>query len=386
METEKLYYKEPLCREFTGRVLACDARGEHFAVELDRTAFYPEGGGQGWDLGTLGGRKVLAVTEEKGRIVHLCGGPLPAGQVVSGSVDWERRLELSRRHSGEHIFSGLVCGSFGCRNVGFHMGAEAITIDFDKPLTPDQVQKAEDEANEAVRRDLPIRCWFPEPGELSGLDYRSKKALEGPVRLVEIPGVDLCACCGTHVERTGQVGPIKVIGQEKFHGGTRLELLCGVQAWQYLTEVFRQNRQVSRLLSAKPLETGQAARRLMEEQERLKYRLVGLEREALLRQAEALRGKGDSLLVCRDQGAESLRLLACRGAEACGGLCLVLGGPDGAVSYALASEKEDVRPMAKAMNEALGGRGGGKKELCQGRLGASEAEIRAFWEKIPRNG
>ena len=192
--TEKLYYADSHLSVFTAQVLACEQTKKGFAVTLDRTAFFPEGGGQSADTGTLGSARVLDAQERGGEVVHFCDAPLPVGEDVEGRLDFEQRLRRMQNHSGEHIVSGLVHGRFGFDNVGFHMGADCMTIDFSGELSPDELMEIEIKANETVRADLPIRAWVPGEAELAALDYRSKKELSGQVRIVEIPGIDRCAC------------------------------------------------------------------------------------------------------------------------------------------------------------------------------------------------
>ncbi|MFR0734704.1 MAG: alanyl-tRNA editing protein [Oscillospiraceae bacterium] len=199
MDARALFYQDShLCR-FTALVTGCHPMPDGWAVSLDRTAFYPEGGGQPWDLGTLGEAQVLAVTEQNGSIVHLCDRELPVGGEVAGCIDWPRRFDFMQQHSGEHLLSGLIHSRYGFHNVGFHMGAGVTTIDFDGVIPQEDLPSLEAAVNEAIWRDLPVRTWFASGQELEKLPYRSKRPLEGTVRLVEFPGMDLCACCGTHV-------------------------------------------------------------------------------------------------------------------------------------------------------------------------------------------
>ena len=214
MNTEKLYYEDPLLMSFDAEVLACEKDGDCWLAALDRTAFYPEGWGQPTDLGTLSGVPVSFVRERDGVIWHSLDREIPAGTRVHGVIDRERRLDLMCQHSGEHIMSGLICRRFACDNVGFHIGEEFVTIDFNAQIAREDLIPVEDEANRLIREDLPVRCYFPDAEELAATDYRSKKALTGAVRLVEFPEADLCACCGTHVVRTGQIGLIKPIKGE----------------------------------------------------------------------------------------------------------------------------------------------------------------------------
>ena len=370
METKKLYEEDSTLRHFSARVLDCREEKGGWAVILDETAFFPQGGGQGWDTGTLGGRRVLAVTEEGGEIRHLCDGPLEIGARAEGLVDDDRRRDLTQQHSGEHIVSGIIAGRYGVHNVGFHMGADAVTIDFDGVVPQEALEEIRWEANRAVLRDIPLHIWYPSAEELERLPYRSKKKLEGPVRLVEIPGVDLCACCGTHVVRTGEIGPILFLSWMRFRQGVRMELVCGERALRYLFSAADQNRKVARLLSAKPLESYAGAKRLQEDLDRMKYRCAGLEDGINRRTAEELRGRGDVLLLREDLSPDGLRRLACAVMETCGGICAVFSPAEGGCRYAVASRTQDVRPLVKKLNEALDGRGGGKPELAQGSVQA----------------
>ena len=214
-KTEKLYDQDPFLKEFTAQILSCEVIIDAWRVTLDRTAFYPEGGGQPADHGILGGAKVLDVREQDGVIFHICDKPVEIGETVTGSIDWDRRFDHMQQHSGEHIISGILCRLYHCDNVGFHLGAETVTIDYNADLTWEQVLKAERLANEAVWADRAVRIAFPSPAELAELDYRSKKELTGQVRIVEFPEADRCACCGTHVARAGQVGLVKVLSCQK---------------------------------------------------------------------------------------------------------------------------------------------------------------------------
>ena len=252
METVKLYYENAFLQDFTAVVESCGAVKGGFAVVLDRTAFYPEGGGQPADHGTLGDARVLDVHEKDGVVTHLCDHELPVGAEVSGHIDWARRFDHMQQHSGEHIVSGMLCSAFHCDNVGFHLGADTVTIDYNADISWEQVQDIERRANRYIWENHPIHIWYPSPEELAALPYRSKKALEGPVRLTEFSGADLCACCGTHVAASGQVGLVKFVGWQKFRDGVRLELLCGQRALDHLSACWEQSRQIGQSLSVKP--------------------------------------------------------------------------------------------------------------------------------------
>ena len=379
METVRLYYQDAHLREFSARVVSCEREKERFAVVLDQTAFYPEGGGQPGDTGELDGVRVLDTHARGGEVVHFCDGPLETGSTVRGMIDWARRFDYMQQHSGEHIVSGIIHRRFGYENVGFHMGADMVTIDFSGLLTMEDVREIEREANEAVWENLPIVVSWVDGEEKAQAVYRSKKALEGVVRLVTIPATDVCACCGTHVSSTGEIGLIKIFTCQKFHDGVRLEMLCGRRAYSYVNSILEQNKRISALLSAKPQQTAQAAERLLGELAQVKYRAGALERLLIERAADELRGKGDSLLFM-ELSADGLRQMADAGMRACGGVCAVFTGSDETGwRYAVGQAGGDLRAFSRRMNDALRGRGGGKPEFVQGSVQAGRAEIEAFW-------
>lgn len=377
--TEKLYYEDAFLTEFQATVLACEPEKESWAVTLDRTAFYPEGGGQPADHGTLGGAVVHDVREKCGKVLHFCDRPLEIGQAVQGRIDWDRRFDFMQQHSGEHIVSGILCGKFGCDNVGFHIGHDLVTIDFNAALSTEDVHLVENMANAYIWADHPIRVSYPSPAELETLEYRSKKALDGQVRIVTWPGADCCACCGTHVRSSGQVGIVKLISSQKFKSGVRIEMAAGNRALGWINQITGQNTMVSQLLSAKPGETAAAVERLQKEIYQLRGRVSELEEADFARKAEAHAGKGDVLLIEGPMGAESLRKLCGAVKETCGGRCAVFAGEGTAYQYAAALDGGDLREFAKSLNAALSGRGGGKPEFVQGSVKAGAEEIRKFF-------
>ena len=379
METVRLYYQDAHLREFSAHVVSCEPEKDHWAVVLDQTAFYPEGGGQPGDTGTLDSVRVLDTHVRGEEIVHYCDAPLPVGSAVQGTIDWARRFDYMQQHSGEHVVSGIIHRRFGYENVGFHMGADMVTIDFSGMLTMDDVREIEREANEAVWANLPIVVSWVDGEEKANAVYRSKKPISGVLRLVSIPAIDVCACCGTHVSMTGEIGLVKIFTCQKFHDGVRLEMLCGRKAYSYVNSILEQNKRISGLLSAKPQQTAQAAERMLDELAQVKYRAGALELRLIAQAAEALAGKGDSLLFM-ELSADGLRQMADAGMHACGGVCAVFTGSDEAGwRYAIGHAGGDLRAFSKRMNDALRGRGGGKPEFVQGSVQASRAEIEAFW-------
>lgn len=384
--TEKLYMTNPYLTEFEARVLSCEEKNGNWLVTLDRTAFYPEGGGQPWDLGTLvqgpGALKarVLEVHEREGVVYHTVDAPLSGA--VAGTIDWDRRFDLMQQHSGEHLVSGIAHRLYGVENVGFHMGAEVITIDFDRVLTWEELGRVEALVNQAIWDNLETRVTvYPSEAECP-VDYRSKKAISGPLRLVEFPGADVCACCGTHVARTGEIGLVKLLSVVKFHQGIRIELVCGRRAYGCLSRVLDQNRAVSGLLSAKPLETAPAVERVLGELNQLKQEKARWESRCFDYMAREYREAGDCLLFEEGLSPDSLRRLCVAVMEVCGGRCAVFSGSDEAGwAYAMGREGGDLRALVKALNAALNGRGGGKPNFAQGRVAATRAEILHFFQK-----
>ena len=382
MSTRKLYYEDSHMRTFTATVLSCEKTDKGYAVILDATAFYPEGGGQAADTGTLGGVRVLDTRERGETVVHLCEEALETGTTVEGAIDWEPRFHRMQQHSGEHIVSGIINRRYGYHNVGFHMGTDIITIDFDGIVPAEDLPAMEAEANSAVWQNLPVKCWYPSEEELPNVFYRTKRALPWPVRIVQVPGFDSCACCGTHVKATGEIGLIKLFTVMGFRGGTRMEMACGSSALKLLNNAYEQNRQVSQAFSAKIEETGAAARRMNEVEAQLKYRIVGLEKRIFSGIAESYAGKGDVVHFEDNLENTAVRDLADAIAENCGGTAAVFSGSDEAgYAFCLVTRSGDLRQLGKEMTKALNGRGGGKLIFQQGRVNAPKAAIEAFFAK-----
>ena len=346
---------------------------------LAETAFYPEGGGQPYDTGVLGEANVLEVHEKNGVITHLCDKPFEVGESVSGKIDWARRFDHMQQHSGEHICSGLICERFHCDNVGFHMGADVVTIDFNADISWDELMEIEQLANLYIYEDHPIDIQFYRGAELDKVDYRSKKPLEGDVRIVSFPGADCCACCGTHVVRSGQVGLVKFLSVQKFRDGVRIELLSGKRAHRYLSECWAQDVRIAQALSVKPNASFAGVERVLAELSALKQRCAKLEESVFAQTAAQYEGKGDVLLFEDEMSGDSLRKLCDAVTNHCGGRCVVFAGADGAYKYAIGHIGGDLRELTKKMNAELNGRGGGKPNFVQGSVAAARGEIERFF-------
>lgn len=381
--TEKLYYSDGHLSRFTARVTSCEKEDGTWAVKLDRSAFFPGGGGQEADEGVLSDMKLLGLREEGEDIVHLTPAPLEPGALVEGGIDWPLRFSRMQGHSGEHILSGTVHRLFGYDNVGFHMGEEAITIDFSGELSREDLSRAELEANRAIWRDVPVRTLLPTPGELAAMDYRSKKELTGQVRIVEIEGVDLCACCAPHVSHSGEVGLLKIIDSMRHRGGTRLTLLCGEAALLDYEALHENNAAVSAALSAKRLETGGAIARVMAEQEERRAELTKLKRELLQLKAAALRPTEGSICIFEcDIDMITLRELVNAGSELAGKVCAGFAGTDGDYKYIIGSRTVPLRARAKEINAAIDGRGGGSDAMIQGTSRARREDIERYFNAL----
>ena len=383
METEKLYYADPFLKEFTATVLDCQPGKHGYLVTLDRTAFYPEGGGQPADHGVLDGAAVTDVHEKNGVIFHNVDRAVEIGKTVSGSIDWARRFDHMQQHSGEHICSGLICGRYGCDNVGFHMGTDIVTIDFNADIPWEELLEIEGQANRYIQEDHPIDIQFHRGAELDAIDYRSKKPLEGDVRIVAFPGADCCACCGTHVLRSGQVGLVKFLSVQKFREGVRIELLCGQRALDYLSRTWEQAKTIGQHLSVKPVDAAAAVERLEGELSALKMRCAGLEEAVFAGIAAEQAGKGNVLLFQPPMKPDSVRKLADAVSKACGGLAAVFAGEGSHYAYALGrADGQDISAAVKALNGALHGRGGGRNGFAQGSVEAAQSAIEAFFKEV----
>lgn len=386
METRKLYYENSHLYQFISRVLRCEKGKNGYEVVLEETAFYPEGGGQAADTGHLGAARVLDTRERENQVIHICDAPLEVGTSVEGLVDSQPRFLRMQQHSGEHIVSGIIHRRYGYHNVGFHMGDQWMTIDFDGVIPAEALAEIEAEANQAVWSNLPVKTWYPDPESLKTIPYRTKKDLPWPVRIVEIPGYDICACCGTHVSATGEIGLIKLLSTCGLRGGIRMEMACGQQAFALLSQAYDQNRQVGQAFSAQPHETGAAARRMNEVLAQQKWRISQLEKEIFQNIAERYVNSDNVLYFADGLDSAGVRELADTIANVCRGTAAVFSGTEEeGYSYCLVTRQGDLRSLGREMTAALNGRGGGKPAFQQGRVSASREKIGKFFSQWEGN-
>ena len=377
--TKRLYYENAYCREFDARVTDCREGKQGWEVILDQTAFYPEGGGQPADQGTLGEAEILDVKEDGEEVIHLCDRPFEPGNTVHGTLDWDRRFRFMQQHSGEHIFSGIVHRTFGYDNIGFHMGKDCVTVDFSGMLSEDDIALVERASNEAVLADLEILEDYPSREELDRLDYRSKKELEGQVRIITIPGADVCACCGTHVKRTGEIGPIKAVSSEHYKSGIRISLQIGWKALEDYEEKHRITKEISALLSVPPQETAEAVRKLLQQLQELKAANVAMKQKQLDRIVqETPEGKERAVCFEEDLNPVEVRMLADRLSKKARFAAVFSGNEEEGYKYVICSAETDVAAFGKRFNEALNGRGGGRNPMIQGSVAAKRAQIEEF--------
>ena len=379
--TKKLYYKDAYMTKFTGKVLSCEEGKKGIAVVLDQTAFYPEGGGQLADMGILGNAKVSYVFIKDEVIYHVVDKALEVGKEVEGVIDFERRFDFMQQHSGEHILSGLINAKYGYNNVGFHLSIDYTTCDFDGELTKEQIQEIEILANESIYQNLAIDCTIYNDQEIKEKPYRSKLDLVGDVRLVTVPNYDTCACCGTHVKMTGEIGMIKCTNVERHRGGTRVTVLCGKRALQEAQQKQTIMAEVSQMLSAKPEVITSNLAKLQQELAEMKQRVASLTNELFeYKVEEYLKTEEPAIYVYeKDLLGDALRRLCLMLVEKTDKKVLVLTGEEGNLKYALGAKSMDVRPLNKCLTSEFNGKGGGKSELCQGSLVGNEAEIRSFY-------
>lgn len=381
MATLRLFDDDPYLKTFDSKVISCEKCEEGYWIELYSTAFFPEGGGQYPELGTLNGIEVLDVQEkEGGRILHKTAEPFSEGESVKGEINFEKRFDFMQQHSGEHIFSGLAHSHFGATNVGFHLGLSFTTIDLDVPLSESDVDMLESEANEAVYKNIPFLITYPSEEQLKIIPYRSKKELTGKVRIVTIPGYDICACCGTHVSKTGEIGPIKITSFQNYKGGTRLTLLCGKRAEKDYRNKNHDILKCTTSLSVKPNELCEAVERLEKEITERKIYESALRKELFTLRAKEM-GEGKYAVSFEENlTPDENRIFSLSLAERFD-FALSFTGKNGEWKYAVSSKESDCRDLTKKLNECFNGRGGGKPELCMGGCAGTEKEIRQFLEE-----
>ena len=381
MQTIKLYENDAYISAFTAEVISCVKAEKHYEVVLDKTAFFPEGGGQLADLGFIGNSKVLDVQIKNNEIVHVVNSPVEQRSVLC-KIDWDLRYRRMQNHSGEHLLSGIAHEIYDCNNVGFHMGNE-ISVDFDKYLTQDELESLETKVNDAIYKNVKIRTEFPSSSELETLDYRSKLELTENVRIVTIEGYDICACCAPHVMRTGEIGLVKIISSMKHRGGVRLQILCGADAFEDYRIKAKNLYEIAVRLCAKRNHELEAFNKLCQENETLKQKNTALTNEInSMRLSHPEMINGFYVYFTSDPDMQSARNLALESAKEYKGISAVFCGSDVNYRYAIASNDVNLAEFASLLRTRLSAKGGGSPELLQGSLPASRENIIEFLEQV----
>ena len=378
--TRKLFYENQYIKDFTANVISCTEGKNGFEVILDETAFFPEGGGQPGDTGFIGEAEVTDTVEKGGEIIHICKTAVETGKTEC-RLDFEKRFTNMQQHTGEHIFSGIQHSVCGFDNVGFHMGEHSITVDFNGVISAEELERIERLSNEAVYKNIPVETLCPSDDELGNYAYRSKKELEGQIRLTRIGDVDLCACCGTHVAYTGEVGLIKAVSMMNYKQGVRITLQIGRKALEDYKEKNKSVLEISNLLKAKTEEITEAVERTLEKLKESAFAYSTLKKELFALKAKD--AEGEKFLAFDEAGsADDARIFSDMVAERVGIAAVFSGDDENGYKYAITSRNSDVRDIGKALNAALSGRGGGKPDMVQGSVAATKKQIENFWSKI----
>ena len=380
-KTIRLYDEDAYRTEFEAEVLACEEvdkkAGKAYQVWLDQTLFFPEEGGQSPDMGTIDGVEVLDVQIKDEVIAHTLVSPLTVGATVKGVVDWQHRFYNMQQHSGEHIFSGIVHNRFGYDNVGFHLSDSIVTMDFNGVISAEEIAEIETAVNQAIIENIPVEVSFPTKEELKTLEYRSKIEIEGQVRIVTIPGYDVCACCAPHVRRTGEIGMLKVMNVQSYKGGVRVSILCGFRA----LEAFRQKADIITELMAQ-FSTNQEAIvenvvKLKNANQTMKNQLATAKQELMEYKVSAIpEDSENAILFESDLETPVVRNVVNGLVEKFAGISAVFVGDDeNGYQFIVGSKNKDCRAIAAALREKLSARGGGSDKMIQGSVAASQLQI-----------
>lgn len=379
--TEKIYLNDSYCKEFSAKVISCEKTEKGYEVVLSKTAFFPEGGGQAADKGTIDGVAVTDVQEKNGTVIHTVEAELPVGKEVSCAIDWELRFSRMQSHSGEHIVSGVVHSLFSCTNVGFHMSDSLMTVDLDKPLSADDIAKIELLSNKAVYKNEEIKAIYPTKEELEALDFRSKIELSDDARIVVIGDVDTCACCAPHVARTGEIGIIKIVNAYSYKQGTRIEMLAGINALSDYASLNSANKELMGLLSAARFSVNEAVAKQNEQLIALKSQNAQMSKRLALAELTPVNIGDNAYAICENLTYDELRHCANSLQEQGVKTCVLLSKAGEGYIYVAASSVCDVREIVKELNQKFSGKGGGKPDYAQGKI-ADEIDVKTIEELI----
>ena len=374
MKTVKLYETDAYITSFEAKVLSCEKDERGYKVLLDKTAFFPEGGGQPADTGRLSGVKVFDARIVSGEIYHYTEKPLKEGETALGEIDAERRFNFMQNHTAEHIVSGLVFKKFGFDNIGFHLNENEVTFDFNGFFTEEQLKELEYEANKKVWRNLSVKAYYPKECELEKIPYRAKAGIKGEVRLVEIEDTDICACCAPHVKSTGEIGLIKFLGTENQHGGTRIFMKCGLFALKDYRDKDGDIKAIASLLSAKHHEVRQA---VLSQSERLyKEKQANKElKEKLFSAAVSGFDKSKRAIVFENADIKDLQTLADSLHKTYGGVRTAISFNTSGAAFSMCGDEPEIARCFDSLKAAFKVKGGGRDKARQGSIEAPISEI-----------
>ena len=377
MKTIALYDNNPFQKNFQATVLSCVQADTGYKLLLDQTVFFPEQGGQTSDIGTLGNGKVTDVQIEKDEIVHFTDIAYTVGETISGEIDWQHRFSNMQQHTGEHLFTGIAHNKFGAENVGFHLSDNTVTLDLNIELDLEKVRYIERLANEAIAEDIPVNAFYPSEEELANIQYRSKKEIDGAIRLVEIPGIDMCACCAPHVKSTGQVGLLKVVSFGKYKGGTRVYIACGFRALDDYNRKMDILSQTYQTLNCKEDEIPEKVKLLLSDNKQQKFEISEIKAKILMEQIEKYPSEiADVTIFTEDLDAKNMREGVNALVEKHEGLCAIFSGnDDDGYNFVIGSSTRDCSAIAVGLRELLGAKGGGSKQMAQGSVMATRSHI-----------
>lgn len=395
MSTIKLYDNTPYDTKFTAKILSLksvDKENNLYELVLDKTLFFPEAGGQSCDKGSIFITENKTAVEKvqidkEDNITHIISSSSPLNiemltdTEIVGEIDWNHRFSNMQQHSGEHIFSGIVHKKYGFENVGFHLSDNNVTMDYNGYLTPEQVAEIETEVNKTIVENIDIFCYYPDETELKNIFYRCKTKLAGDIRIVEIKGVDICACCCPHVRKTGEIGLLKVISSIRYKGGVRLSILCGFRALEYFNMVHGQMNTLRNLLSSEQSEIINTVTMLKNERDELKLKFREANKNRLISDIDSLPETSSALIFTDDIDAksqrEALNYLISKRQNYCG---ILSGNDKKGYSYLIGSNSLDSSLIQSKLKEIFGAKGGGKREMIQGFVEATKSTLETLFD------
>lgn len=378
----ELYYKDNYLKEFKAQIIESIEENGRFMVVLSQTAFYPEGGGQLADTGIIDGVKVMDVQEREGKIYHIVEKEISEGKTVNCKIDFDKRFSNMQHHTGEHIISGIINQKYGADNIGFHMGRDVVTVDFNVLINKEQIKEVENLANEAIYKNIDVQVIISNKEELENVNYRSKRDLDGDIRIVKIPGYDTCACCGIHVAKTGEIGIIKILSIEKYKKGTRIYMICGQKAINKYNEIYESVDSVSTLLSVKHNEVFDAVMNLKKDIQKEISKNTELQNKLLDEKIKNINRQKNIIFFEENISSKEMKNMLNKLKAKAENIVAIFSIEENTCKYMIESENVDISQLGKSLNEKFNGKGGGKKNFLQGQIIGNKEEIDKYINSI----